>query len=165
MCCRQLTSSWFLGWDAMMCVEPVRSAFGVDVMNFGTGSLIGATGLRGKGPPQHAVNQLCIAHIAEAPRKWRLLHGLLRPQGYMDNRIWKSNKINQYHLSVGYFWGLWKGQSAYFFKLFSRTRGIYCSCDGTWSLQDTKKQQICAILNLYAAFNLSFYVRATTNYT
>lgn len=105
MCCRRLTSSRFLGWDSVMCVEPVRSAFGA--------------GARRRAPQQQWISSH-IAHIAEAPRKWKLMHSphSAQPQDYMDNGIWRTNKINQYHLSLEYFGGLWKGQSAYFSSCF-----------------------------------------------
>lgn len=58
--------------------------------------------------------------------------------GYMHNRIWRTYKINQYHLSEETFWGLWKVQPSYF----SQTRSIY-SCDCTGGAQDPNPTVTC----------------------
>lgn len=98
--------------------------------------------LRAEGPPTPQQQQWISSHIthsAEAPRKWKLLHSphSLQPQGYVDNWIWRPNKINQYRLSLGYFWGLWKGQSAYFSVC------VFCSCEFTWRQQHPKSTDTC----------------------
>lgn len=149
MCCRRLTSSRFLGRDSVMCVERVRSAFGA-------GARWGATGLWGRRAPQQQWISSHIAHIAEAPRKWKLLHSphSSQPQGYMDNGIWRTNKINQYHLSLEYV----GGPIRLFFKLFSRARSFYRSCDCTWRGGDPKPTD--NVQSWIYRLLLSFYVRA-----
>lgn len=145
MCCRQLTSSWFLGWDWMMCVKPVRSAFGVVSMNFGAGAgMKGHRASRQRGPQQQWISSH-ITHIVETPRKWKLRHSphSLQLQGYTDNGIWRTSKINQYHLSLEYFWGPVERPINLFFKLSSPTRSIQPSCDRTWRTRHPKPTDTC----------------------
>lgn len=95
-----------------------------------------------EGPPRHvapsAVNQLLHWPRCRGTQdvETSAQPAFMQPQGYMDNRIWRTYKINQYHLSLEYFRGPWKGRSAYFFC-------IYCSCDSTGRVQDPKPTETC----------------------
>lgn len=66
--------------------------------------------------------------------------------GYMHNRIWRTYKINQYHLSVETFWGPWKGQPSFsscFLKQEAFTAAVTVHEEHRIQIQ-----QLRAILNL-----------------
>ncbi len=99
----------------MMSVEPVRSMFGVVAMNFGAGATEGPQGSEAEGPPA-VVNQL--SHCPHCRGAQGMENAPQPAWATWIIGIWRANKINQYHLSLQYFWGPCKGQSVCFSSCF-----------------------------------------------
>lgn len=132
-----------------MCVEPVRSVF----WSSGFWSRCPPRGRRASADEGPSVVVQRLSHCAHCKHPGNgncytaYIHCNCRTTWIIG--FAGPIKINQNHLSLGYFRGLWKRSVSVVFGLFSRTSIVFLSAAATVHQQHgIQKQQIRAMLNL-----------------